>query len=41
MLLGEVTIAEYLVTGLNIATISMSSREVSWAAPFPSAWVAA
>ena len=35
---GPGTIAEYLVIGLNIATMSMSSGGVSWAAPLPSVW---
>ena len=35
MLSGDVTIAEYFVTGRNIATMSMSSRDVSCAAPLP------
>ncbi len=36
-----VTIAEYLVTGRNISTMSMPSRGVSCAAPLPSACDAA
>jgi hypothetical protein len=32
-----VTIAEYFVIGRNIWTMSMSSRDASWAAPLPSA----
>ena len=40
MLSGLVTIAEYFVTGRNMATMSMSSREVSCAAPLPNMWLA-
>ena len=41
MLSAVVTIAEYFVTGANIETMSMPSRDVSCAAPLPSAWLAA
>ena len=40
MLSGDVTMAEYFVTGRNIATMSMSSRDVSCAAPLPNMWLA-